>query len=218
MNTRRNRLAIAFLLPLMLVIGSSDVLISENFSNSVTIENFTLFDYLGNQHSLSDYTNSKAIVILFIATQCPVSNAYNSRMEELFLEYKEKDIAFLGINSNKEEVVSEIEEHAKENGLSFTILKDEKNIIADKFEASVTPEAYILNKEFEFLYHGRIDDSRRESDVSTTDLKNALDEIISDKKVSDPETKAFGCSIKRIWYEDTADIILCCNLFTRDFY
>jgi len=161
-------------------------------------EGFTLTDYEGNQHSLSDYTESKAIVIMFIATQCPVSNAYNSRMEKIYKDYKGKDVTFLGINSNKSEDVTEIKEHAKDNGLTFPILKDRKNIIADKFEASYTPEIYVLNNEFELLYHGRIDNSRRESEVNSTDLRNALDEILEGKKVSNPETKAFGCTIKRI--------------------
>jgi peroxiredoxin len=161
-------------------------------------ENFTLTDYEGNNHSLSDYTESKVIVIMFIATKCPVSNDYNSRMEEIFNEYKDKEVSFLGINSNKSEDVSEIENHAKDNGLTFTILKDEKNIIADKFEASYTPEIYVLSNNFELLYHGRIDNSRRESDVNSSDLKSALDEILSGKEVSNPETKAFGCTIKRI--------------------
>jgi peroxiredoxin len=161
-------------------------------------EDFTLYDYEGTKHSLSDYKDSAAIVILFIATRCPVSNAYNERMESLFEEYSKKGVAFIGINPNKQEDSEEVKEHAKENNLAFTILKDEKNIIADRFEASVTPEAYVLNGNFELLYHGRIDDSRRESDISTTDLSNALKAILSGKEVSDPETKAFGCSIKRI--------------------
>ncbi len=87
------------------------------------IENFTLPDYNGKEHSLSDYKDSKAIVIIFVATECPVSNAYNSRMEDLYNEYSPKDIAFLGINSNKAESVEMIKEHAEENGLTFTILK-----------------------------------------------------------------------------------------------
>jgi peroxiredoxin len=161
-------------------------------------EGFTLTDYEDNKHSLSDYTESKAIVIMFIATKCPISNAYNSRMERIFNDYKDKEVAFLGINSNKAEDVSEIRDHAKENGLTFTILKDEKNIIADKFEASYTPEIYVLNNDFELLYHGRIDNSRKESEVNSNDLRNALNEILSGKSVSNPETKAFGCTIKRI--------------------
>lgn len=163
-----------------------------------SVKDFTLKDYLGNEHTLSDYKDSKAIVIIFVATRCPVSNAYNSRMEKLFEDYKDKDVAFLGINSNKTENVAEIKEHAEENNLNFTILKDEGNIIADMFEASHTPEAYVLNKNLSILYHGRIDDSQRESEITSKDLRKALDEILAGKEVSNPRTKAFGCSIKRI--------------------
>jgi peroxiredoxin len=169
-----------------------------NHLSTDKIENFKLPDYNGKEHSLSDYKKSKVIVIIFVATECPVSNAYNSRMEDLYKEYGLKDIAFFGINSNKSEPVIRIKEHAEENGLTFTILKDEKNIIADKFEASHTPEAYVLNSNFEILYHGRIDNSKNESEVVTQDLKNALEEILAGKEVSKKETKAFGCSIKRI--------------------
>ena len=162
------------------------------------IENFTLQDYNGKNYSLSDYKDSVATVILFIATECPVSNAYNERMENIFNEYGPKGFAFLGINSNKAEFVDRIKEHAKDNGLTFPILKDENNVIADMFDASVTPEAYVLGSEFEILYHGRIDNSRDESEVISKDLEKALDEILSGIQVSKKETKAFGCTIKRI--------------------
>ena len=171
---------------------------ADNPNNVEKVENFTLKDYLGNEHSLTDYKDSKAIVIIFIATRCPVSNAYNTRMEKLFEDYKDKNIAFMGINANKTEDIEEIKEHAKEKNLTFTILKDEGNVIADMFEAYHTPEAYVLNGDFDVLYHGRIDNSQRKSDVTSRDLRGALDEILAGKKVSNPETKAFGCSIKRI--------------------
>ncbi len=175
------------------------------FSSSVTeaatskIENFTLTDIYGNNHSLKDYSDSKAIVIIFIATQCPVSNAYNTRMVDIYNNYHEKNITILGINSNKTESIEECKAHAEEHGFKFTVLKDKGNVIADMFEAYHTPEAYVLNsKTFEVLYHGRIDDSRDESNVESKDLANALDEILSGKEISVTTTKAFGCSIKRI--------------------
>ena len=188
-----------FLSPTALVaVYFMSIAASANYSSPSKIEDFTLTDYNGNNHSLSDYKDLKAIVVIFIATECPISNDYNSRMEKIFKEYSQKEIAFLGINSNKAESVERIKEHAKENGLTFTILKDEKNIIADKFEASFTPEVYILNSDFNILYHGRIDNARKESDVVTKDLENALNEILAGKEVSKNETKAFGCTIKRI--------------------
>ncbi|MFA7229212.1 MAG: thioredoxin family protein [Melioribacteraceae bacterium] len=160
-------------------------------------ENFRLKDYNGKEIQLSDFKSSKAVVLIFVSTQCPVSNAYNSRMAGLFSDYKDKGIAFLGINSNEKESVSEIKDHAKNNDLGFSILKDEKNIIADKFSASVTPEVFVLNGNNEILYHGRIDDSRKESDVKSDDLRVALDQILAGKQVANSKTKAFGCSIKR---------------------
>jgi peroxiredoxin len=162
------------------------------------VENFTLKDFTGKAHSLADYKESKAIVVMFIATRCPVSNAYNSRMVDLYNDYHGKNVAFIGINSNKQEDTEEIAQHSKDNNFAFPVLKDEQNVIADKFEAQVTPETFVMNPNFEILYHGRIDDSQREEEVKVRDLCNALDEILAGKSVGTTETKAFGCTIKRV--------------------
>jgi peroxiredoxin len=162
------------------------------------VENFTLKDYKGNSHSLSDYKDSEAIVVMFIATRCPVSNAYNSRMVDIYNDYTEKGLTFLGINSNKQEDIDEVAEHSKDNKFAFPVLKDDNNIIADKFDAQVTPEIYVLNPLLKVLYHGRIDDSQRERNVKSRDLRVALDEILAGKSVSTTTTKAFGCTIKRV--------------------
>lgn len=163
------------------------------------IENFSLNDYNGKKFSLADFKDSKAVVLIFISTQCPVSNAYNERMASLYNDYKAKKIAVVGINSNKAETPEEIKEHAEEQHFGFTILKDVNNVIADKLEANHTPEVYIVHPtSMEVLYHGRIDDSQRESRVQSKDLRAALDEILTGKPVSNKETKAFGCSIKRV--------------------
>jgi peroxiredoxin len=168
-----------------------------NSSEVKKVENFSLKDYNGKTHQLKDYKNAKAIVLMFIATECPVSNAYNKRMAELHKKYKDKDVVFLGINSNNTEPIDDVKEHAKENGFGFAVLKDPKNVIADKLNATVTPEIYVLNSEFTVLYHGRIDDSRKEDNVKIKDLENALNEILNGKKVSISRTSAFGCTIKR---------------------
>ena len=191
-------------LPLIALIFSTLIFYS-GFSSGMTkaatskIENFTLKDIYGNNHSLKDYGDSKAIVIIFIATQCPISNSYNTRMVDLYNEYHSKNIEIFGINSNKTESIEECKTHAEKHGFKFPVLKDEGNVIADMFEAHHTPEAYVFNpKTFEVLYHGRIDDSMDINNVESKDLANTLDEILAGKKVSVSETKAFGCSIKRI--------------------
>ncbi len=161
-------------------------------------EDFTLPDYNGVKHSLAEYKDAKAIVLMFIATQCPVSNGYNERMVSLNNDYKSKNIVFIGINANKQESAEEVKQHAHDHGFEFTILKDQNNVIANKLGASVTPEIFVLTPSLDIVYHGRIDDSRRESAITSKDLRSALDEIVSGKPVTVSETKAFGCTIKKI--------------------
>jgi len=174
--------------------GHSDRAMPEKQS---AVENFKLTDYNGQEHALADYKDSKAIVLMFISTHCPVSNSYNERMAELYTDYNDKGVAFIGINSNSTENIKEIKNHAEEHNLKFAILKDTGNVIADKLDASVTPEIYVLNSDFHVLYHGRIDDSKRADEVKSKDLRKALDEILAGKVVSKARTKAFGCGIKR---------------------
>jgi peroxiredoxin len=162
------------------------------------VENFTLKDYNGKSHSLTDYKNSKVIVLMFISTKCPVSNSYNEKMKDLYDNYHSKDIEFIGINSNKAEDIDNIKEHAEDHNFKFTILKDWNNVIANRLDAQVTPEIYVLDSDFEILYHGRIDDSRGAGQAKNNDLKNALNEILSGKKVAVQKTRAMGCTIKRV--------------------
>lgn len=162
-----------------------------------TVENFNLPDYNGKVHNLNDYEANTVIVVMFLSTRCPVSNAYNERIAKLYSDYAGKKVAFLGINSNRRETVADIKTHASENGLAFPILSDEGNTIADQFGAKVTPEIYMLNSNLTVLYHGHIDDSQRKSQIKQTGLRDALDEVLANKSVTDASTKPFGCSIKR---------------------
>lgn len=162
-----------------------------------TIEEFSLPDINGTERSLKSLAGKNGTVLLFIAVQCPVSNAYNERMEKLAADYKAKGIAVVGINSNVAEDSAACKAHAAENKLTFPILKDAGNKIADKLGASVTPEAYFLDAGNKLVYHGRIDNSRNAAQVETSDLRNALDASLSGKPVEKTEARAFGCSIKR---------------------
>ena len=162
-----------------------------------TIEDFTLPDVDNKDRSLKSLAGKNGTVLLFIAVQCPVSNAYNERMAKLAEDYKAKGIAVIGINSNVAEDAAAVKAHASEHKLSFPILKDPGNKVADRLGASVTPEAYFIDANNKLLYHGRIDNSRNAAQVESNDLRNALDSALSGKAVEKTEAKAFGCSIKR---------------------
>ena len=162
-----------------------------------TIEDFTLPDVDNKDHSLKSLAGKNGTVLIFISVQCPVSNAYNERMEKLAQDYKAKGINVIGINANVTEDAAAVKAHAAEHNLTFTILKDGGNKIADKLGAAVTPEAYFLDSNNKLLYHGRIDNARNAAQIETSDLRNALDAALAAKAVEKTEAKAFGCTIKR---------------------
>ena len=162
-----------------------------------TIADFTLPDASGKEHSLTSLAGKNGSVLIFIAVQCPVSNAYNERMEKLAQDYKAKGINVIGINSNVAESPDAVKAHAAEKKLSFPILKDAGNKIADRLGASVTPEAYFLDGANKLVYRGRIDNSRNDAQITSSELRDALDATLGGKPVAKPTANAFGCSIKR---------------------
>jgi peroxiredoxin len=162
-----------------------------------TVVDFTLPDTDGKDRSLSSLKGKNGAVLIFIAVQCPVSNAYNERMEKLAQDYKSRGISVVGINANSSEAADAVKAHAAANKMSFVILKDNGNKIADSLGATKTPEAYFLDAGNKLVYHGRIDNSKDSTQVVSSELRDALDATLSGKPVAKTTAAAFGCSIKR---------------------
>jgi hypothetical protein len=85
---------------------------------------------------------------------------------------------------------------AKEKRFNFPYIRDEHQSLARALSAVCTPEIFIFDRARKLVYHGRIDDNRDPSKVTTHDLRNALDAITTGKKPPVAETRPFGCSIK----------------------
>ena len=162
------------------------------------IDDFKLPDADGAQHTLNSLKGKNGAVIIFIATRCPVSNGYNERMEQLAQDYQSKGINVIGINSNSTEPASEVKSHAAEKHLTFAILKDDGNKIADRLGANHTPEAYVIDATGKLVYHGRIDNSQNTANITSNDLRDALDALLAGKPIQKTTSVAFGCSIKRV--------------------
>ena len=152
----------------------------------------------GDPTDLAAVAGKKGTLVIFVSVQCPVSNAYNERMEALAQEWRARGFAVVGINANRTESPEAVAAHAREHGLTFPILKDNDNRLADALGASFTPETYLFDSSATLRYHGRIDDSKDPSGISKRDLTDALDAVGSGRPVPVGETKAFGCTIKRV--------------------
>jgi peroxiredoxin len=162
-----------------------------------TIADFSLPDGNGKEHTLASLAGKNGSVLIFMAVQCPVSNAYNERMEKLAQDYQAKGINVIGINSNVAESADAVKAHAAEKHLTFTILKDAGNKVADRLGASVTPETYFLDASNKLLYRGRIDNSKNADGVTASELRDAIDATLAGKPITKTTANAFGCTIKR---------------------
>lgn len=161
------------------------------------VEDFTIVNYDGTQYNLSKALQNGYVVIMFWSTECPYVQPFNDRINNYVNSYNGKGITFWAINSNTTESVERVKQHSEENKYVFPMLKDENSVVADLFEATRTPEVFVLGKDRTILYHGRIDDNSNSEKVSSNDLNNALNELTAGKEVTVKSTKSFGCTIKR---------------------
>ncbi|CAN5886893.1 hypothetical protein BH18ACI4_BH18ACI4_13110 [soil metagenome] len=198
--------AITFSLATMFVIGGAVVAsIARPTEGEVpappaigaTLEDFTLPDGDGKEHSLNSLKGKNGSVLIFVATKCPVSNAYNERMEKLAQDYKTRGVNVIGINSNVAESATAVKAHAAQNNLTFTVLKDPANKIADRLGATVTPEVYFLDGNNKLIYRGRIDNAKDAARVNSSELRDAIEAALAGKPVAKTTATAFGCTIKR---------------------
>lgn len=161
---------------------------------------FALNNTDGKTVKLSDY-HGKDVVVIFVATRCPYSNAFNNVMEQLAKDYAAKGISFVGINSNKTESLEEVAQHTQEH-FTFPVLKDPDNKIANLYEAQVTPEAFVIDSTGVIRYHGALGSSdnptTNPAKANSTEIRAALDQLLAGKPIATAKTKAFGCSIKRV--------------------
>ena len=193
------------LLTLLLVLGLVAMVNGGVVSNEIpappaigaTIEDFTLPDADGKEQSLKALRGKNGSVLIFVSVQCPVSNAYNERMEKLAQDYRARGITLIGINSNVSEAADSVKSHAAANNLTFPILKDPGNKIADRLGATKTPEAYVLDANNKLVYHGRIDNSKEAAGVNSSELRDALESLLAGKPIEKTTAMAFGCTIKR---------------------
>lgn len=154
----------------------------------------------GKKYSLSSFSDKTVVVLIFMANRCPTARVYTDRLKAIQTDYAAQGVQLLGINSDNQyffplESIGKMTEVFNERELNFPYLKDENQSVAKSYGALVTLHAFVLDKERRLRYRGRIDDSRDPQKVEVHDLRNALDDLLSNRAVRVSETRPFACSI-----------------------
>jgi peroxiredoxin len=169
------------------------------------VANFSLPDFRGKAYSLDDYKD-KVVVLAFLGTECPLARIYAPRLRDLATEFETQGVVFLGVDANLQDSLAEIGAFARIHRITFPMLKDNNNELADRVGAVRTPEVFLLDRQRVIRYWGRIDNQYgiktgagyARPKLTERNLANAVGEVLADKQVSQPAFKADGCFIGRV--------------------
>jgi len=139
----------------------------------------------------------KVVVLVFVRTDCPISNRYAPTIQEISRRYKGRAEFYL-VYPVKSETAEEIRKHLKEYGYQLTVLRDPDYALVKRAETQVTPEAAVFSADGKLLYHGRINDWYAEFGKSrraptTQELVDAVSAAIAGKPLTVASVPAVGC-------------------------
>jgi peroxiredoxin len=168
------------------------------------VADFALPDTHGKPRSLADY-QGKPVVVAFIGAECPLAKTYAPRLQALSEEFADEGVAFLAIDANLQDTLTEIADYGRIHGVKFPLLKDNNNEVADQLGAVRTPEVFLLDKDHVVRYWGRIDDQYGfktgagyvKPTLRERFLADAITQVLAGEKVAQPVVPADGCFIGR---------------------
>jgi thiol-disulfide isomerase/thioredoxin len=142
-----------------------------------------------------------ATLLIFVTTDCPISNRAAPEVNRIAREYGQRNIACYVVQTDRALTLGEAKSHAKQYGFTCPVLLDKKHDLVRLAGASVTPEAAIISPSGQVLYRGRIDDTyaslgRPRLKPTRRDLRLALDAVCAGKPVAVARTTALGCYIE----------------------
>jgi peroxiredoxin len=155
----------------------------------------------GRDHALDDYAEAPALAVVWSCNHCPYVQAWEGRMIELQRELGDQGFRLVAINSNDAESYPEdsfeaMQQRTEQQGFNFDYLYDEDQSALRAYGAERTPEVFLFDRDRKLVYHGAIDDSRDEAEVSQRYLRDAIEAVLAGREPEVRETPPVGCTVK----------------------
>lgn len=165
---------------------------------------FTLWDTVTERHkSFDDVKGEKGTLIFFICNHCPFVHHVIEEIVRISNDYRVQGLGFVAISSNDvsqypEDAPELMTEFAYKHRFNFPYLYDETQEVAKSYDAACTPDFYLFNANNRLAYRGQLDDSRPNNGVvvSGSDLRNAIDGLLYNRRINELQKPSLGCNIK----------------------
>ncbi len=157
----------------------------------------------GKTRSLEELQGLKGTVVYFICNHCPYVLLMVEELVRTANDYKAYGVSFIAISSNDvvnhpQDAPNLMTEFAEQHHFTFPYLYDETQQTAKVYDAACTPDIYVFDSNLALVYRGQADDSRPGNKIPVTavDLRTALDNLLTGKKISADQKPSIGCNIK----------------------
>ncbi len=156
----------------------------------------------GKTYSLTDFADAKTLVVFFTCNHCPFVLGSDEVTRATVDRFKNKGVAFIGINSNSETTqptddFAHMVERMKTHRFPWVYARDESQAVARAYGALRTPHFYAFDDQRQLVYTGRgVDNPRNAAQSTVNDLERALSDLLAGKPVSTPVTNPIGCNVK----------------------
>ncbi len=164
---------------------------------------FSLPDPSGKLYTLNDFSEAKALLVIFMCNHCPFVIHLRKALSSFAREYQDRGLAVVGINANDirthpDDSPAMMGKEIKLAGYTFPYLFDESQQTAIAYRAACTPDFFLYNGDRKLVYRGQFDGSRPGNNVPITgiDLRTAVDALLAGQAIPDEQRPSMGCNIK----------------------
>ncbi len=173
---------------------------------------FSLVGVDDKTYALKDFASSKVLAVVFTCNHCPEAYAARARIQETANFYKDKGVAVIAISGNDPLALRADELGYAPHGDSFPEMKlaateanwtipylydGENQAVTRAYGAQSTPHVFVFDADRKLRYTGRMDEGyRKAGPVEKSQMRDAIDALLSGKEVTVPTTRSYGCSTK----------------------
>ncbi len=156
----------------------------------------------GKTYSLDDFRTARVLVVFFTCNHCPFVIGSDEVTRDTVERYRDRGVAFIGINSNSENTYREDDfphmvKRMEEHNFPWVYAHDKSQEVARAYGALRTPHFFVFDDQRRLVYTGRgVDNPRDATKITTNDLERALEEVLAGKPVRVPMTNPIGCNVK----------------------
>lgn len=164
---------------------------------------FCLPDTTGKDVRLADYSESKALLVVFMCNHCPYVIHIADALSAFATEMKPKGLEIVAISANDitnrpADGPDKMADEVSNRGYIFPYLYDEEQSVAKAYQAACTPDFFLFDSDKKLAYRGQFDSSRPGNNIGVTgeDLRQAAISVLAGNKPVTEQIPSMGCNIK----------------------